>query len=149
MNKNKNARTFFERFLAGEFREYYGVVVFSAIVSMVPRMIFSSGQDTWQITATGVSFGRESFCITESISAVERNRTIVVPKADSSAIWSFPSVAPAERVIITDSETPRGVYSVRRAAAAPKTAVICPCCGATTMPDANGCCEYCGGALNG
>ena len=35
------------------------------------------------------------------------------------------------------------------AAAAPKTAVTCPYCGATTMPDANGCCEYCGGAVNG
>ena len=43
----------------------------------------------------------------------------------------------------------RQVREDARAAAAPKTAVICPCCGATTMPDANGCCEYCGGALNG
>ena len=34
------------------------------------------------------------------------------------------------------------------AAAAPKTAVTCPWCGATTLPDANGCCEYCGGAVN-
>lgn len=34
-----------------------------------------------------------------------------------------------------------------RAAAAPKTSVTCPHCGATTMPDAAGCCEYCGGAL--
>ena len=33
------------------------------------------------------------------------------------------------------------------AAAAPKTAVTCPFCGATTVPDANGRCEYCGGAL--
>ena len=33
-------------------------------------------------------------------------------------------------------------------AAKPKTAVICPCCGATTIPDANGRCEYCGGAVN-
>ncbi len=33
------------------------------------------------------------------------------------------------------------------AAAAPKVAVTCPCCGATTMPDANGCCEYCGGVV--
>jgi hypothetical protein len=32
---------------------------------------------------------------------------------------------------------------------APKMAVTCPWCGATTMPDAAGCCEYCGGALNG
>ena len=34
------------------------------------------------------------------------------------------------------------------AAAAPKTAVTCPSCGASTIPDANGCCEYCGAALN-
>ena len=33
------------------------------------------------------------------------------------------------------------------AANAPKQAVNCPNCGATTMPDANGCCEYCGSAL--
>lgn len=35
------------------------------------------------------------------------------------------------------------------AAAVPKAAVICPCCGATTTPDASGCCEFCGGAVNG
>ena len=32
-------------------------------------------------------------------------------------------------------------------AAAPKTAVTWPFCGASTIPDANGCCEYCGSAL--
>jgi len=30
------------------------------------------------------------------------------------------------------------------AANAPKMAAVCPACGATTMPDAAGCCEYCG-----
>ena len=35
-----------------------------------------------------------------------------------------------------------------KAAAAPKIAVTCPYCGATTIPDANGCCEYCCGAVN-
>ncbi len=34
-------------------------------------------------------------------------------------------------------------------AAANMQAVVCPWCGATTMPDANGCCEYCGGAVSG
>ena len=34
-----------------------------------------------------------------------------------------------------------------RAAVAPKAAQTCPHCGASTIPDANGCCEYCGGAL--
>ena len=33
------------------------------------------------------------------------------------------------------------------AANAPKTAVTCPSCGASTIPDANGCCEYCGSAI--
>jgi ribosomal protein L32 len=40
--------------------------------------------------------------------------------------------------------------NVRReaaAASAPKTAQTCPWCGATCIPDANGCCEYCGGAM--
>lgn len=35
-----------------------------------------------------------------------------------------------------------------KAAAAPKMASTCPWCGATTTPDAKGCCEYCGGAMN-
>ena len=34
------------------------------------------------------------------------------------------------------------------AANAPKIAQNCPLCGATTIPDENGCCEFCGGALN-
>lgn len=35
-----------------------------------------------------------------------------------------------------------------REAAAPKVAVTCPRCGATTIPDDNGCCEFCGGSVN-
>ena len=33
------------------------------------------------------------------------------------------------------------------AASAPKKAVVCPNCRATTTPDASGCCEYCGSAI--
>ena len=33
------------------------------------------------------------------------------------------------------------------AAATPKAAVVCPFCGASTVPDEKGCCEYCGSAL--
>lgn len=43
----------------------------------------------------------------------------------------------------------RQVREEAAAAAAPKTSVTCPWCGATTTPDPSGCCEYCGGALNG
>jgi hypothetical protein len=32
---------------------------------------------------------------------------------------------------------------------APRMAVTCPWCGATTIPDASGCCEYCGGSVKG
>lgn len=35
-----------------------------------------------------------------------------------------------------------------RASKAPKAAVVCPHCMATTMPDSNGRCEYCGGAIS-
>lgn len=35
------------------------------------------------------------------------------------------------------------------AANAPKIAQLCPLCGATTTPNANGCCEFCGGAMQG
>ena len=34
------------------------------------------------------------------------------------------------------------------AAAAPKSPVKCPYCGATTLPDEKGCCEYCGAPLS-
>ena len=37
----------------------------------------------------------------------------------------------------------------RRAVAGPKTAVSCPNCGASTIPDAAGRCEYCGGSVKG
>ena len=33
------------------------------------------------------------------------------------------------------------------AANAPRQKVVCAHCGASTFPDASGCCEYCGGAL--
>ncbi len=36
---------------------------------------------------------------------------------------------------------------VERDSAAPKVAKRCPACGASTVGDANGCCEYCGSAL--
>ncbi len=32
---------------------------------------------------------------------------------------------------------------------APRIPVVCQCCGATTLPDQNGCCEFCGGRAQG
>ena len=48
------------------------------------------------------------------------------------------------------NEIKRTLLSARqqgRKEEAPKKAVVCPHCTATTIPDANGCCEYCGGAI--
>ncbi len=47
----------------------------------------------------------------------------------------------------TMNQIREGIREGIEAAAAPKTAVTCPSCGASTIPDANGCCEYCGAAL--
>ncbi|BAL01057.1 hypothetical protein OBV_38580 [Oscillibacter valericigenes Sjm18-20] len=40
-----------------------------------------------------------------------------------------------------------GVREAVASASMPKTAIKCPHCNATTIPDENGCCEYCGGAI--
>lgn len=57
----------------------------------------------------------------------------------------------AERVCQEIKDALMSMKGEARAAAAeaskPKTAVQCPYCGATTIPDANGKCEYCGGAI--
>lgn len=47
------------------------------------------------------------------------------------------------------TEVRREVRRAAEEASAPKVAVTCPWCGATTTPDAEGKCEYCGGAVNG
>lgn len=47
------------------------------------------------------------------------------------------------------TEVRREVRENAAAAKAPKVAQLCPYCGATTIPDASGCCEFCGGAMQG
>lgn len=42
----------------------------------------------------------------------------------------------------------RRVRDEAAAAAAPKQPKVCPACGANTIPDASGCCPYCGSALS-
>lgn len=46
------------------------------------------------------------------------------------------------------NKTHQEIRASAAAAAAPKAKVTCPHCGATTEPDANGCCQFCGGALD-
>lgn len=89
-------------------------------------------------------------------------------KLNSSSVYMEPSTAPRFGISHVDpemnveyrnykemgEEIKEALLNARQqtrdeaaAAAAPKTAVICPLCGATTTPDASGCCEYCGGAI--
>ncbi|MBE6009320.1 MAG: DUF4428 domain-containing protein [Lachnospiraceae bacterium] len=53
----------------------------------------------------------------------------------------------ANEIKMTLLQARQDVRQEEMAANAPKQAVQCPNCGATTIPDANGCCEYCGGAV--
>ena len=53
----------------------------------------------------------------------------------------------AEDIKFLLSQVRQTVRDEVAAASAPKIARICPLCGATTVPDERGCCEYCGGAI--
>jgi hypothetical protein len=54
-----------------------------------------------------------------------------------------------EEIVKALTQVREDVRSEVEARNAPKSAVTCPWCGATTTPDPAGCCEYCGGSLNG
>ena len=53
-----------------------------------------------------------------------------------------------EEICAALTQVREAVRENMEAASAPKQAVTCPFCGATTTPDASGCCEFCGGAVN-
>ena len=73
----------------------------------------------------------------------------------ASAAAFDPSVnADYQRYLAMGQEIREAILQVRQEARdsaveanAPKAAVQCPHCGASTVPDANGCCEFCGGAV--
>ena len=54
-----------------------------------------------------------------------------------------------EEICAALTQVRKAVRENIEAANAPKQAVTCPFCGATTTPDASGCCEFCGGAVKG
>ena len=57
----------------------------------------------------------------------------------------YKDIAEEIKTVLTESRAQ--AREEAKAAAAPKQAMTCPWCGATTTPDASGCCEYCGGAV--
>ena len=52
-----------------------------------------------------------------------------------------------EEIKNTFTQIRTGIREEKAAAEAPKTPVKCPSCGATTVPNEKGCCEYCGSPL--
>ncbi len=78
------------------------------------------------------------------------------PMVQRAASFDPSTNAEYQRYVAMGSELKEVILQVRQEARdeiaaqnAPKTAVTCPCCGASTIPDATGCCEYCGGAIGG
>jgi len=74
----------------------------------------------------------------------------------AAAVFDPTRNAEYQQYVAMGSEIKETIMQVRKeardeiaAANAPKTAVICPACGASTIPDINGCCEYCGSAIGG
>ena len=53
-------------------------------------------------------------------------------------------MAEAEELKAILLQTSEDLREEREAANAPKMKVTCPACGASTIPDASGCCEFCG-----
>lgn len=88
-----------------------------------------------------------------SSSSVETNPNASVPAARKPVPTTCREYRDYDAMGKDIKDTLTGVRNQVReaaaAAAAPKTAVTCPWCGATTMPNASGQCEYCGGAING
>ncbi len=70
-----------------------------------------------------------------------------IDQKGSAEYNSAEQIAQDIRTALTDVR--QSVRDEAAAAAAPKMAVTCPHCNASTIPDANGRCEYCGGSVIG
>jgi len=68
---------------------------------------------------------------------------ITIPSVGSEKVDPSMSVQYREAILMADE-----MKNALQSTAKPKQPVKCPACGATTVPDAKGCCEYCGSALN-
>ncbi len=83
-----------------------------------------------------------------------QNRAVTAPVTTTVAAYDPTTNAEYQRYVAMGNEIKEAIMQVRQdareeaaAASAPKTAVICPACGASTIPNENGCCEYCGSAI--
>ena len=67
-----------------------------------------------------------------------------MPKNNREFMENFNMANEIRRILLGARQQSRNDAA---AANKPRTAVCCPNCGATTIPDLSGCCEYCGGPV--
>lgn len=111
-------------------------------VSYVPRRYKYSYQFYIKIHLNAPYFDEIRFRLT--------NRSVEVESSGNALGGMPPKPADYHTFERMGNEIVKALTDIRknvRAANQPKAAVNCPWCGATTIPDASGRCEYCGGAL--
>jgi len=117
-------------------------------ISYQPPRYFYSYDFRMIIKVNHPYFDEISFDLNSSDVEINPNRGMVTrPNPQMNTDYKeYEEMGKEIKEILTQAR--KQVREEAKAAAAPKTAVTCPCCFATTIPDANGCCEYCGGSVN-
>ena len=72
---------------------------------------------------------------------------IVSDDVESIGVSGEPEIKKPQEIKEILTQARKDARTAAAEAAAPKAAVTCPWCGGTSVPDANGCCQYCGGSL--
>lgn len=120
-----------------------------------PSSVHIAHGSTMPAMPTG-AVGRTAAAVGAAANAVRPGARPMNMRPGGPAVFDPSTNAEYQQYVAMGNEIKEAILQVRQeardqiaAANAPKMAVTCPFCGASTIPDANGCCEYCGGAVNG
>lgn len=120
-------------------------------VSYNPPRYYYSYDFNMIIRVNNPYFDEIRFCLNTSDVEINADNPIAANRAPSPYLnhdyKEYEEMGREIKTILTNAR--QQARDEAKAAEAPKMAVACPYCGASTIPDANGCCEYCGGAVNG
>ena len=115
------------------------------MVSYVPPRYDYSYDFTIKINVNHPYFDLISFKLNSSSIKAPHPVNMSIPNAMPQEIREYYQMGKDIETALT--EVRQEIRNEINEANTPKIAVKCPHCGASTIPDANGCCEYCGGAL--
>lgn len=117
-------------------------------ISYRPPRYFYSYDFRMVINVNHPYFDEISFGLNSSDVEINPNRgSVTKPNPQMNADYNkYEKMGKEIEEILTQAR--KRIREEAKTEAAPKTAVTCPSCFATTIPDANGCCEYCGSAIN-